>query len=369
MNSLPTEVLSLIVKNIDAQDLYACTRLNKQFYKLTYALSWQQLEITTLRQGLKLLVSFRDAPHRLFQNMHHVRKLILRLEVDDDIFMLCTSFVPLLEELTHPLDLRSIHAYHRPKLPPISSQMPSSQGTPFEERPSYTTLFCDVGPALSSTPNTHLSICPTLTPHLFEALANCQLLEVIKVNCDLAQDLAVFHRLRVLDLYAIPIQFGPFVVTATTTTNAAAWPQLTEFRLHPCRYIDEQDAIAFMQTHPHLIKLGLQYCPFSETFLDAVPIYLPAITELDIANGFHTTCHEISMLVWNCPHLRLQPEGSPEARHFFHNEGCEILDSLDSADIRALRRALAHEEGFNNNNSSSSSSSSSSSNDTIVSNK
>ncbi|CAO3592545.1 unnamed protein product [Absidia cylindrospora] len=161
--------------------------------------------------------------------------------------------------------------------------------------------------------------------------------------------LAGFHQLKLLNITSFSARFNQSIIT--TLTLYADWlPYLYDFSIDGCDSLTEQQAVAFLKTHPRLLVLTMEFSTFKDTFLEAIVAFLPRVESVGLSFGTGFTGYGIRKLVLGCPWLkRVQLDGCeinaqdfPEAgancldQDYYHSF---FLDCLDSAAIKAIQGA------------------------------
>ncbi|CAO3601161.1 unnamed protein product [Absidia cylindrospora] len=217
-----------------------------------------------------------------------------------------------------------------------------------------------------------------MSANLFAALAACPL-EVISINggpriCDdesaqkLVKGLVEFSLLKDLYLAQVDEEVGYRLLNTMDRNGNSPWPHLTSFQIQGSRGMEDQDAIRFIKSHPHITVLEFSASNFSDDVLQVIADTLPHLTFLDLSGGWDLTHHGVREIIDKCPlltefildctHLKRAefPELGPrwtDAQMAKFNHKLEILTELgdlDGTDMEIIRRRVPDHNSNNSNN-------------------
>ncbi|CAO3596646.1 unnamed protein product [Absidia cylindrospora] len=203
----------------------------------------------------------------------------------------------------------------------------------------------------------HLGKCHDLDAGVFAALVSCPLEKLIFTSCTInglddrrtmeaiVMDLAKFHYLKHLEIEHFHSDFVKQIIM-----HANAWLHLTHLRLEFATKIHDEDAIEFIEAHPHLEHLDLIDSQITNKTLNVIASSLPRIKTVNLTSTLNITYHGIRRFVRHSQgqlsyvHLSyclVKAARIPEApRDGLETDidGTEYVLFLDEDTIRKIRR-------------------------------
>ncbi|CAO3596636.1 unnamed protein product [Absidia cylindrospora] len=122
------------------------------------------------------------------------------------------------------------------------------------------------------------------------------------------------HNLKHLIINDDSCDFTRCIATTHDRAGNRTWSNLTSLYLNQCRTLNDAQAIAFIQSHPHLDGLGLIGGTLTDATLDAILVTLPDIKNVHMNYNSGITSDGVRRLIQNCHKLRS-----------VHISGCQIL--------------------------------------------
>lgn len=325
VTSLPSEVITLIVENVNKQDLYECTLTNKQFYNATNPLLWRLPALTEKATVVQFLAGLTAA------KTQWIRKLTLYNNYWDNAqlwTLMAHDGLSQLEEL-RLISTTKLTDASLPYLPPQCRRLKTLY---LWDVPMITQDFIyAVGQYCLELTKFEFYDCPGLGEDTYAALMECPLRTMYiaspprRLQAESSMWDLVLHYPYLTELkVCIPGHDYRLAFTNRLLSAAAsAWPYLETLALHG--YGDEHrddetgqpPLVDFLRYHPGIVRLYLRKCALSDTTLDAIgALHLPCLTELTITDT--TLCPEaLRRLIGACPELG-----------FILCRGCELTASM-----------------------------------------
>ncbi|ORZ05626.1 hypothetical protein BCR42DRAFT_473949 [Absidia repens] len=349
LDHLPSEVISSILNHVDKTwDLYTCTLINKTFYKYATPLLWEHLEIPG-DDTLPYMTAGLEASSSLPSNSpgKFVRSVLIRHALSDDELLAFIKHVPQLNDLSleSARNITDDSFEHVPLYVPHLTRL-------YLGHSSITQWSIEAMRRHWYRQLNHLEFefCDGLNYELFSALRQCKALTSLAIShcglennngIDTIQDAAWnvmalpnITSFRIQDYLSNCTPFLPITTTveqqqqqqqewrllptlfpddyfddlpSTPTTpqqQQPVWPYLTHFFLGACEEMTDAMALAFIQSHPHLLQLELSGSPMmTDKTLDAIATYLPNIVNVNVDNVTEVTAAGIRRLMQQCPKL------------------------------------------------------------------
>ncbi|ORZ05602.1 hypothetical protein BCR42DRAFT_456751 [Absidia repens] len=265
-NHLPSELISLILRDVDESDLYACTLIDKSFHRESTPLLWRRLDIATEDCLCNLTTMMKESPRSLGELVRTVT--LDGSSVTDETLLAFIKHVPFLEHLTLS------YAYHvtDTSFQYVPGHCPNLTYLSIAHSPITQRSMVAIGQHCHQLAEIHLYYCRGLDTDLFTSLASgCPQLTHFKLReCDLegmadpqkarkaALDVQAMHQLTLLHIWDYNYDFTSFLTIQDQ--RPLAWPHLTELCLAVCSGIDNDDdapLVAFIRLHPYLTFLEL----------------------------------------------------------------------------------------------------------------
>ncbi|CAO3588405.1 unnamed protein product [Absidia cylindrospora] len=310
---LPMELLSLIVKYVDAGTLVTCTVVSSAFYEAVIRQLYRHIHLTCHSKGIGFLESLVSSPVG-----QHLRSVSLGgfLWTDKTLLLLMEK-APSLDAITID-DGRWVTDA---SMQQVSSFWPHLKSLYLSKSPITQLSFHVLGQQCHQLIHLTLDRCPFLQAHTFLVhFAGSQLQylalaiainevddgpldhkEAWLMDDDATIDLTGLHALTKLHIHGPP--FGIFHLAVIP--GDCCWPRLTSIYMDECFDILDDDLIPLLRLVPGLTHLTLKDGEFSDAVLDAIATYNPNLVELDISYNDQFTAQGIRGLVRRCHQLVL----------------------------------------------------------------
>ncbi|ORZ07159.1 hypothetical protein BCR42DRAFT_426446 [Absidia repens] len=388
---LPTEIVSLIIQHADAQDLKACTLVNKQFCTVAQPLIlWRTIHLKrkNKRAGYQMINQIVTAHPSVG---HHIRHLDLGSSYTwkDDALLLLMPHVRLLETLIlrNAEQLTDVSLEHLPRHCPElrSLDVGNSRITTI----SFDALrqFCPHLWQLTLGTTTK-----DLAADAFVGLGSPCRLKALVLNLEHYEDdddedggggffeeddpadpfcLTGFHHLTHLTIHHGPMRMLERLFPTYDGDDGDdpavarfALPALTHLTLYDCPNVVDEMLVPFLETHPDLQSLEVYGSgDLCDGTLEAIAEFIPNIRNVRIDDNINITHHGLRQLVRrcrllttvSCANTEINAEEIPEAGEHCLNlmvsEDEDIyLEWLDEDAIDTIRKDKPEDEVNSNNN-------------------
>ncbi|ORZ07181.1 hypothetical protein BCR42DRAFT_426469 [Absidia repens] len=324
LGEFPVEIISLIVKNVDEDDLYTCALVNKLFYETANPLLWQTPNVDHESVFTQVITGMlHSSSQKLGQYIQHLE---FGFPITEALFLLFMKHTPNVEKLAiHIGEYISDTTFeHLPRLCPQLTCIHIRYGS---ITPQSINTIAQHYPKLEGL---QLVDCDRLTPRggcfgtLFKA---CPLLEELyidvgamdgmddgylgggsRLNTPLVDqflsELALLKDVKRLTFRECPAYFSKQLLIQISNPQKVRWSNLELFCLERCNNINNKIAIDFIKTHPELKQLVFQTSRFTDAVLDAMVKYLPGLLSMDVSNNLTITPKGVRQFIRQCPQLK-----------------------------------------------------------------
>ncbi|ORZ12401.1 hypothetical protein BCR42DRAFT_420541 [Absidia repens] len=368
---LPTEIVSLILENVNQKDLYACSLVNHQFHAVANPLLWCSFGIKSAANFQRVMTGLRESNPPMGRYVRHVHLTGFVTDMQLMAFMLHT---PLLEDLLME-DGRRLTNISLCRLPGCCPRLKLMllRGSDITHRSIQVLANACHGLRIL-----HLDECLRLSSTIFATLAaGCPMLNELTIDVGgmkefdiyahaliatnehararvygiaraAAMDLAGLRVLTQLTVRNSPAPFSQHLLVTSDRQGRVAWPYMIDFRLLGCYEVTDNHAITFIKEHPTLVGLALEEGDLSDVVLRAISLSLPLIVYVGLSFNGRITGHALRHVILDCEwlqYLRLVgcgipasefPEASPECVDMV-NGFLPLLDHLDSDAIEEIK--------------------------------
>ncbi|KAI8086278.1 uncharacterized protein BX664DRAFT_335401 [Halteromyces radiatus] len=301
LDHLPVEILSLVVDNINHNDLYHCALVNKRFYTATIPVLWRSPKVDDDPSAVRLTKSLSLARYSLG---HYIRKLQFEEAIMDDTLIYFIDRSIFLEELI------IMHAEHitDKSIQHLSQQCPQLKKLHLGNANITHRSMHYLGQRCCRLRELALKACHRLLPITLLPFADCPLEYLDLSECrwltveDTALDILQLNRLTHLELVCCRTVNAKFI-QQLYNNNTIALPHLTYFAITGNPDINDHIIIPFIKTHPHLTSLHILKCNLTDIGLDAIATYLPCIHVLNLLCCENISSQAVRRFIRNCPQL------------------------------------------------------------------
>ncbi|ORZ07180.1 hypothetical protein BCR42DRAFT_426468 [Absidia repens] len=317
LGHLPAEIVSAILHHVVEKDYYACSLINRSFYKATNPLLWQA---PTLRNGSKaqLFMKCLVEAQQQQQQHHHVGKHIRRLTsnvpwTDTDLLQL---ILPHMSHLEH-LALETAKNISDISMEPIAQHCPHLITLHLNGSLITQQTMNALGQHCHQLTNLILDYAPHLSPNTLTPLVHrCPLRKVLlsayaatggtwMTVDETVKDLLCFRGLTSLTILGSSPEVLKSVLLQQQQQQVS-WPELTVLNLDDgSRDVGDSDFIPFLQIHPGLTELSLTRCELTSATVMAMAAHLPNLSLVDVSqNGYQSlSTTSVRHMVRQCPLL------------------------------------------------------------------
>ncbi|ORZ11172.1 hypothetical protein BCR42DRAFT_421705 [Absidia repens] len=363
--SLPFEILSLILKQVDQQDIYTCAFVNQHCHRAAIPLLWRTLSVPDAETAdiiTDLFESSSSSSPTLLG--HHVRHLDFRFFAVTDRLLL--RWMPHLPQVT-TLTIFSGGAITDTSFQHLPRHCPRLQYLCLRYSLITQLSFRALGQHCLQLRVLHLHECSGVdnTTLSKDALQRCPLENIALgandplhlSNVTTMIGLTSYDLLTNLSLTYVSTPVVKQLLLMTTTTNndctTSVWPHLTYLTVSSCADLGSDDTLSwFLQRHPTLRYVSLVRVDLTDLTLDAIAASLHHVTRVNISRNQGITHHGIRRMVHQCRALTSVslygcaqtevdfPEVEPECIEpaiFHRQEPHRYIHKLDQEAINTIR--------------------------------
>ncbi|CAO3588969.1 unnamed protein product [Absidia cylindrospora] len=346
---LPTEILSLILGQVEQEDIYTCTFVNQQCHRAAIPLLWRTLFVPDAATAETITSLVESSPSLPGQHVHHLEFGFF--EVADTLLLRWMPHLPHLATLTFLSGekITDTSFQHLPR------HCPHLQSLHLRYCPITTLSFRVLGQHCHQLRELHLHECPAIDNTTLSNFVLCPL-EKITVGVNHPDHLS--HITTMLDLTSYPLLTNLSLACVSASVvkqllSGVTWPCLTRLTLDTSDHLG--DTLAwFIQRHPTLQQLSLIGVDLTDTTLDAISSHLRHVTYVNVSRNHAITHLGIRRMVHQCRSLTFVslygcdqtdadfPEAGPaciESAAFHRQEYHRYIHQLDQDAINAIHNS------------------------------
>ncbi|CAO3600994.1 unnamed protein product [Absidia cylindrospora] len=303
LDRLPSELISSILCLVDKKDLFACTLVDKSFYKNAILLLWQELDIDTDDALHTITNTLEASSNNTLGDL--VRSITIKCKLSDDDLLAFIKHVPLLNDLS----LYAAHHITNASFVQVPLHVPYLTRLYLYDAGITQGSMEAIGRHWQHLERLALVCCEAIDDDDDDSLTQCRTTLTSLENSHhpsaaTAQNILALRHLTFLQIMRNKYNTIPSVITAAIgCCDPSPWPHLTSLHLAPCHKVTDTIAMAFLRSHPKLTYFDLNHSLVTDKTLDAIAMYVPEIVHVNVYCSRGITSDGLRQLLKNCRKL------------------------------------------------------------------